>query len=122
MDEEKTGAGFGIHMRDYCAAHENFVSGGLAAEADFYALLQVHERKIGWLQHERLVHLIVMALISVLFFFLIWLYIVLESPLVIILIIIVLVLLIIYIRHYFFLENTVQAWYKLYDRIYTKLT
>lgn len=122
MDEEKTGTGFGIHLRDYCAAHEDFVSVSLEGEGDFHALLLEHERRIHWLQHERLVHLIVTAIVSVLFLFLIWLFIVLESQLVIILIVVVLVLLVMYIRHYFFLENTVQAWYKLYDRIYSKLT
>lgn len=122
MDEKQTGVGFGIHLRKYCAAHEEKVSGSLAGETDLHALLLEHELKIRWLQHERLVHLIVTALISVLFLFLIWLFIVLESPLIMILIVVVLVLLVMYIRHYFFLENTVQAWYKLYDRIYSKLT
>jgi hypothetical protein len=45
----------------------------------------------------------------------------LSNPLVLILTAVVLALLAAYIRHYFFLENTIQRWYVLSDRIAEKL-
>lgn len=53
------------------------------------------ERKIQFFQHERLIHLIVtlsFALFTIIF-------------------------LVFYIKHYFYLENSVQYMYKLYDQI-----
>lgn len=117
MGRLKTNAHSGINIRKYCAGHEEYVEKRLSVKDDLNELLCLHARKIGWLQHERLVHLIVTVLISVLFLFSIWLFIVLDNPLVFILIAIVLVLLGAYIRHYFFLENKVQYWYTLCDRI-----
>lgn len=120
MDNTKNNAHYGINIRKYCAEHEEYVQKYLSSGDNLEELLILHACKIGWLQHERLIHLIVMLLISVLFLFSIWLYIVMDNPLVFILIAIVLVLLSAYIRHYFFLENKVQHWYKMYDRIYEK--
>ncbi len=117
MDRTKINTRYGINMKKYCAAYEKIVDKRLSDGDDLDALLRLHARKIGWLQHERLVHLLVTVLISVLFLFSIWLLIVLENPLVFVLITIVLVLLGAYIRHYFFLENKVQHWYLLYDEI-----
>ena len=111
---------YGIRIKDYCAGHETYVLNRLEANDALDALLLLHERKLNWLQHERLVHLIVLSVIAVLFLFTVWLFIALANPFVLILIGIVLILLLAYIRHYFFLENTVQRWYTLYDRISEK--
>jgi hypothetical protein len=111
---------YGIRVRDWCRAHEAAVKRRLEEGGDFEALLELHGRKLAWLQHERLVHLIVLLIVSVLFLFSIWLFVVLENPLVLILTAAALILLAAYIRHYFFLENTVQRWYTLWDRINEK--
>lgn len=108
----------GINVRKYCAEHEAFIEKRLSGGEDLEELLRLHALKLVWLQHERLVHLIVTLLIAVLFLFTIWLFIALGNPYVLILIAIVFVLLGAYIRHYFFLENRVQYWYRLYDGIY----
>ena len=73
--------------------------------------LQYHMTQIGFLQHERLVHLIVT--LSVILFFLIFLALFLyyKDILFFILFIILLVLATFYIFHYFKLENTVIKWY-----------
>jgi uncharacterized protein YacL len=120
MDRNKY-APYGINMKKYCASHEAYTEKRFSQGSGLNELLELHERKLRWLQHERLIHLIVTLLISVLFLFTIWLFIALINPFVLILTAVVLILLGAYIRHYFFLENTVQRWYTLYDRIYEKI-
>lgn len=117
MGSAKSKGHRGINIRKYCAEHEAYVDRCLSDADDPDALLALHTRKLGWLQHERLIHLIVTLIVSMVFLFSIWLFIVLGNPLVFILIAIVFVLLGAYIRHYFFLENKVQYWYALCDRI-----
>lgn len=111
---------YGINIRKYCAKHEDYVQERALTAEGLDALLDLHDRKIRWLQHERLVHLIVTLIISILLLFSIYLYIVLDNPMVFVLLAIVLTLLCVYIRHYFFLENKVQYWYTLYDSMYQK--
>jgi hypothetical protein len=121
MTQSENGGRYGIGIRKYCAAHEAIVTQRLESGGADGALLRLHGLKIAWLQHERLIHLIVLVLIAVLFLFSVGLFIALMSPLVLILVAIALALLTAYIRHYFYLENTVQSWYVLYDRIYCSL-
>jgi uncharacterized membrane-anchored protein len=118
MREEKR-IRYGINMRKYCAAHTAYAEKLLSEGDRLDALLRLHDTKLRWLQHERLIHLIVTFVISILLLFSIWLFVALANPLVLILTATVLGLLAAYIRHYFFLENTVQRWYTLYDRIYS---
>ncbi|MCK5128314.1 MAG: hypothetical protein KAQ68_00570 [Clostridiales bacterium] len=73
--------------------------------------------QIGFFQHERLVHLIVMVTIAVFTFFsalgcLVW-----PGILIIVLTGLLMVLLIPYIIHYYILENGVQKLYEYYDKI-----
>ena len=118
---EQKGLRTGIKIRPYCAAHEAAVNARLDRGDADEALLRLHSQKIAWLQHERLVHLIVLFIVAVLFLFSVGLFLALLQPLVLILVAVALGLLGAYIRHYFYLENTVQSWYVLYDRIYDKI-
>lgn len=120
MDDKKNNR-YGISMKKYCAAHTAYAEKRISEGVRLDALLDLHERKLRWLQHERLIHLIVTLIITIVFLFSIWLFISLGDPLVLILTGTVLVLLTAYIHHYFLLENTVQQWYSLYDRIYERL-
>ncbi len=73
--------------------------------------------KIQFIQHERLVHLIVtmfMGLFSILFLIA---FITLEQLLLLLLFIITLCLFIPYIFHYYFLENGTQKLYDIYFKI-----
>ena len=77
--------------------------------------------KISFFKHERLIHLIVtvfFALFTIAFF-----YITYTSNLLIYLLItiILFVMLLFYIFHYFFLENSVQHLYKIYDKMLDKI-
>jgi hypothetical protein len=108
-------------MIKYCREHEAYLRKQLDAQADPFKLLEYHNRKIGWLQHERLVHLIVTVLTAGVFMCLFGLTLVLRGNiLVLVLLAGVMVLLIAYLFHYFRLENTVQHWYRLSDEIYFK--
>lgn len=71
--------------------------------------------KIGFMQHERLIHLLVT--LSFAFFTLLFLAFSLLSYLFLIPFFSLIVFLLFYIRHYFLLENKVQYLYKLYDKI-----
>lgn len=74
-----------------------------------------HLEQIRFLQHERLVHLIVMLfVISAALLFLV-MFLILDRILFLTLFGMLLVLSIFYILHYFKLENTVMKWYFIYN-------
>ncbi len=76
-----------------------------------------HQRLIARMQHERLIHLLITLFFAL--FTLITLCLVIFHPSlpVFALLGLFLILLIPYIFHYYFLENTVQRWYDLSERI-----
>ena len=108
---------FGINMKKYCRSHEEVMTSALSNNEVTDDLIEIHREKIRIIQHERLVHLIVTLLVSILEFFLMDLAL-LHSEIGILPLIIGIVVLILigfYLCHYFFLENTVQRWYKMLD-------
>ncbi len=110
---------FGINMKKWCREHEDKVTSALSAGESTAALLEEHEKKLAWLQHERLVHLIVTVMTVIVEIFLLDLTI-LHPELGIIPALLMLgfaILLGFYFFHYFFLENTVQRWYRLADEL-----
>lgn len=72
--------------------------------------------KIGFYQHERLIHLIVTCLFAVVTFITLFMLIMYPNIGLLLLLIILLSLLVPYIFHYYFLENSVQKLYKFYDK------
>lgn len=113
---------FGINIIKYCKAHEVYIAQKMDSQTELEKLFIYHGRKIEWLQHERLVHLLVTILTSVLFLFLFGLELFFKyNILVLVLLCISAILLCAYLFHYFRLENTVQRWYKISDEIYYKL-
>ena len=100
-------------VSEFINAHENrLASADVSFDEDF---LSFHLKQIGFLQHERLVHLIVMlfVLFSVLLFFI--LFLLFQDLLVFGVFLLCLVLSIFYLFHYFKLENTVIRWYYIYN-------
>ena len=84
-------------------------------------LMQRHLREIAFFQHERFIHLIVMALTLIATFFLL-LYVLWQPALsLLFLMVVFLILDIPYIMHYFRLENGVQKMYYQYDALYQML-
>ncbi|MGN0603661.1 MAG: hypothetical protein ACI4I2_06755 [Oscillospiraceae bacterium] len=90
--------------------------------SDFEAVRRELLVKIEFMQHERLVHLIVTVLFALVMF--INLIIFFQSQIIAFLVIVLLclILLVFYIAHYFFLENGVQQLYRIYDSICSKIS
>ncbi|MDE6775213.1 MAG: hypothetical protein K2J37_02770 [Ruminococcus sp.] len=80
-------------------------------------ILAEHKDKIAFMQHERIVHFLVTMMFAIVLSVFICAFIFSENPALMLLVIIIMVLLGFYIKHYYFLENTVQKMYTVYDRI-----
>lgn len=110
---------FGINIKEYCKVHELVVKADIDEGRVTEDLIANHLEMLRRIQHERLVHLIVTAMCVVCELFVVDL-VLLHPELGVIPAIIMLVLAVLlgfYFYHYFFLENTVQSWYKLADKI-----
>lgn len=85
-----------------------------------------HQHNILFLQHERLIHLLVMMLVTLLLSIFFIAALILSILTLYLLTTIFFVLDIFYIKHYYLLENTIQSWYrtsnKLEKIIYNKKT
>lgn len=110
----------GKPMEVYLKRHEAFIRGQLASaaeDADWAGLARFHRAQIAYLQHERLVHLLVTlffglaALVTLLFL------VRYPQPLVGALLLLLLLLLVPYLVHYYRLENGVQRWYHLANEV-----
>ena len=108
---------FGINIKEYCSLHEQVVRTAIAENHVTDELLAEHREKLSWLQHERLVHLIVTVMVVFVELFVVWCVLTFAYITAAIILLLLAVLLGFYFYHYFFLENTVQRWYKLTDEI-----
>ncbi|HQI25264.1 MAG TPA: hypothetical protein PLV15_10500 [Smithella sp.] len=94
--------------------HENYVKGILEQNPDaekLKELLAYHDKQIKWIQHERLLHLIVMLFVCLFTMMIFGCAVIRPSLSVILLFVILLILSAAYLLHYFRLENGVQKWY-----------
>ncbi len=111
-------------MTEYLKNYMNYIDQRLvqaASQAELDEIMREHKDKIAFMQHERIVHfLVTMMFALVLAIFIIGLLMT-QNILLTILITIIIVLLGFYIKHYYFLENTVQEMYRVYDRILSKM-
>lgn len=100
--------------------HESYVREVLEKNPDeekLKELLAYHNRQIQWMQHERLVHLIVMLFVCF-FTLLVFGFTVMRSSLPsMLLLAILLILSVAYLFHYYRLENNVQKWYSISNQI-----
>ena len=90
-------------------------------EQQWNDLKEKHQRVINDMQHERLIHLIVTLAFGLLLLITVGIALIKPYSQVFILMGLFLILLIPYIIHYFFLENTIQRWYRLMDEIEEKI-
>ncbi|MBR4320404.1 MAG: hypothetical protein IKP69_10225 [Oscillospiraceae bacterium] len=72
--------------------------------------------QIGFMQHERLVHFLVVILVGIAFFLTMGFFLYFKTTGLGLLSVILLGLLAPYLGHYYFLENTTQKFYVLYNR------
>lgn len=118
---KKTGKLNGINMIKYIAAHEAYIRERPDCNG-LDSLLADHLEKIRWLQHERLVHLLVLLLVAVFLMFLFGLLLLAPfNVLILVLLGITAILLAAYVYHYYRLENSVQHWYQIADDLRDKI-
>lgn len=86
-------------------------------DTDWERILKSHLEQISFFQHERLIHLIVTALVAVLMVMCIGIAIIAGQPSLFLLALPLFILLVPYLGHYYLLENEVQKMYGQYDRI-----
>lgn len=110
-------------MKEYMKNHENYILNLIRSEThDPADILKYHQKQIRWIQHERLIHLLVMCLTIILFLFACVILYILRTSASLILWVILLLLNLFYIYHYYFLENTLQKWYKIANLLQKKST
>ncbi len=114
-----------MKIKKYMKEHEAFISKQLVLNPEginWQDLKEKHEKMIAYMQHERLVHLLVTIAFGV--FLMIALIISVMKPNIAALILttLFLIMLLLYIAHYFFLENTIQRWYRFSDEIEQRIS
>ncbi|PKM95363.1 MAG: hypothetical protein CVU84_06700 [Firmicutes bacterium HGW-Firmicutes-1] len=100
-------------MTKYMREHESYLLDAMKQNDKLVYLLEYHNRQIKWLQHERIVHLLVMIFTALLFVFSFVGMILMTNLFTLLLVLLLGVLTVTYIIHYYVLENTVQRWYKI---------
>lgn len=110
---------YGVNMRKWVQAHENYIEKNIDS-SNIEEILSYHEKKLSFLQHERLIHLLVTILTAGVELFAIFIFFILPEgrEYASIFVLGILILLGFYFRHYFFLENTVQKWYMIYEKLH----
>jgi len=111
-------------MYEYMKRHEAFIRSVLASESgevDWGRLARYHDTQIRYMQHERLIHLLVTLFVGL--FALLTLLVLVFQPTVAmgVLVLLLVALFAPYILHYFRLENGVQRWYDLANEIDRRL-
>jgi hypothetical protein len=111
-------------MYKYLLEHERWIMGLLKSEEDrdWRTVRDYHMAQIGFMQHERLIHLVVtlafafilLASIVVTMIYPVWQLLLID--------IILTITETIYIIHYYRLENGVQRWYRIYQQICSRIT
>lgn len=104
------------YLSNYILETEELLKGKITSKD-----IENHINKINFFSHERLIHLLVtlsFALFTIIF---IYMSITFQNMLLIVISLIMLIVLIFYIFHYYFLENSVQYLYKLYDLMINKI-
>jgi hypothetical protein len=107
-------------MWKYLQAHEAFVTAALKGERgplDPHQLKAWHEKQLRFLQHERLIHLLVLLTCSVLLVLCVGYLGFTRALAPFAMSLLLLGLVAAYVVHYFRLENGVQRWYHLSNRI-----
>ncbi|WP_294753941.1 hypothetical protein [uncultured Ruminococcus sp.] len=110
-------------MTEYLTNYMKYIEDKLekcSTSSEVDEVLAEHLDKIKFMQHERIVHFLVTMLFSIVLTVFIAVLIFTPNIPSLLLVTIILVLLIFYIKHYYFLENTVQKMYKVYDSILEK--
>lgn len=107
-------------MKKYFYQQEVLINQALknkSAKTNWPKLLLLHHKHLKFLQHERLIHLLVLLAFSLFSLLSVFAVIVTIRLEIIFLATIFIVTSITYVSHYYYLENTTQRWYKLSDEL-----
>ena len=107
-------------MEAYLKRHEAFIRSQLASAgdgADWAGLARFHRAQIAYVQHERLVHLLVTLFFGLSALLTLLVLVLHPRTLMGVLLLLLLALLAPYLMHYYRLENGVQRWYHLANEI-----
>lgn len=107
------------YIKEYMGRIKDFIAKDLekASQDEIMSVLSELEIKTSYFQHERLIHLIVTVLFALMEIMAVLALAVTVNIVPLVLSIMFLVLLVPYVMHYYFLENSVQEFYKLRDKI-----
>jgi|SRR6516165_3109684 hypothetical protein len=111
-------------MFRYLQLHEQFVIAALAGERGLISLSELktfHEKQIRYMQHERLIHLIVTLFVATFLLLSIGFAVIHPSWPAFAMAALLLGLFSVYLIHYYRLENGVQRWYHLSNQIDERL-
>lgn len=110
-------------MIQYILEHETYIRKLLSGEEvqDWVKVMEYHKVQIMFLQHERLVHMLVTLFFGFLLIFVLFMALFLELVVFILLFVLLGVLEILYLVHLYRLETGVQRWYGLYRDIANRL-
>ena len=100
-------------MTKYVKNHTKYILDQIKANNITNELLKYHRIQIVNIQHERLIHLIVVCLFTLLLIGSVVLFFLSNTIMSLLLLAIFMVVEIFYVLHYYLLENTVQGWYRL---------
>ncbi len=107
-----------LAMYAYLKNHEAFMKEALKnSTLDLNWLSTYHQTQISFIQHERLIHLLITFFFA--FLFLCSTIATLYTPMLLLFLLdlILFITLLFYIRHYYRLENGLERWYRLYTEI-----
>jgi len=116
-------------MTEYLTQYMETVAkrlGQCTDKAELDLIMAEHKDKIAFMQHERIVHFLVAFMFAVILCIFIAILLLMdnkgggEAIGVTALIVMIMVLEGFYIKHYYFLENTVQKMYRVYDELLAK--
>ena len=112
---------FGINMKKFCRTHEAEVEKALEGAGASRALLEKHLEKLRWLQHERLIHLLVTLAFALMELVCAVTTMITGQLVAAALMLAFLVPLVPYVVHYYHLENGTQLLYGQYDRLRNRM-
>lgn len=110
-------------MYEYLKKHEKYINDLLNSDEnqDWEKIRELHNEKILYLQHERLIHLMVTLAFSLYLIVSVIVSCIYSIIPLFILDLVLIIFMFFYILHYYRLENGVQRWYLLTDKIEEKI-
>ncbi|MDD2370464.1 MAG: hypothetical protein PHQ32_00485 [Firmicutes bacterium] len=109
-------------MNEYILEHEAYIKGILEKndKQDWNSIKEYHKVQIMFMQHERLVHMIVTLFFGLFLSISLGLALLFNMSLLFLLVFIIGIIEVFYMVHLYRLENGVQRWYVLYNELSRK--